>query len=163
MSLNILVSLTLFMEYKFKYGIMQTENIYLRYRYCSTDALFYAENGSLILLAIICSTQSFMARALPANFNETFYIFLGMFTTTIFLLLLLPLDATFNKDGQRVFVNSCVFYFVNIALVSSTYGYKVHILLFDKGKNTNKAIQENTLQAIQNQVRKRAEKRENKH
>ena len=163
MSLNILVSLTLFMEYKFKYGIMQTENIYLRYRYCSTDALFYAENGSVILLAIICSTQSFMVRALPANFNETFYIFLGMFTTTIFLLLLLPLDATFNKDGQRVFVNSCVFYFVNIALVSFTYGYKVHILLFDKGKNTNKAIQENTLQAIQNQVRKRAEKRENKH
>ena len=158
MSLNILVSLTLFMEYKFKYGIMYTENIYLRYRYCSMDELLYAENGSLILLALICSTQSFMARALPANFNETFYIFLGMFTTTIFLLLSLPLDATFNKDGQRIFVNSCVFYFINIALVSFTYGYKVHIIFFNKGRNTSKAIQENTLQAIQNQVRKSAEK-----
>ena len=118
-------------------------------------------NADIILLAIlslICSFQPFVARKLPANFNETYYIFLGMFTSALLFGVSFPLDATFNKDGRKIFVNSCMIYSINMALVSITYGYKIVIILFQKHENTKEVFQKIMLECIQEDVRKHSNK-----
>ena len=79
------VYLTLF--HKYEYGTYQAEDPLFRYNYCDMTSYFYVDTSFVIILSIICSVQAFLARKLPSNFNETYYIFLGMFTTTILLVL----------------------------------------------------------------------------
>ena len=77
-----------------------------------------------------------------------------MFTTTILLLLSIPLSASFKRDGQKIFVNSVMIYSANIALISIAYGYKIHIILFQKHLNTKEAFQKIMLESIQKTVKK---------
>ena len=117
------IHLTLYRKYD--YGIYQAKDPLLRYNYCNMASYFYIDTSFVIILSIISSVQAFLARKLPSNFNETYYIFLGMFTTTILLVLSIPLNGSFNHDGQKIFINSLVIYFANIALISTAYGYKI--------------------------------------
>lgn len=55
----------------------------------------------------------------------------------------------FDFDGQKIFVNSIVIYFANIALMSIAYGYKIHIMLFQKHRNTKEAFQKSMREAMQ--------------
>lgn len=64
-----------------------------------------------------------------------------MFATTNLLMLSIPLDASFNTDGGKVFVNSFVMYSANMALILIACGYKIHIMLFQKHQNTKEAFQ----------------------
>ena len=118
------------------------------------ESYFYIDVASVIILSVVCSVQAFMARKLPANYNETYYIFLGMFTTTNLLTLSIPLDASFNKDGQKMFVNSLVIYSANMALISIAYGYKIHIMLFQKHRNTKEAFQKIMQKAMQDNFKR---------
>ena len=106
-----------------------------------------------ITLLILCSVQAFMVRKLPANYNETFYIFLGTFTTTNLLTLSIPLNANFNTDGQKIFVNSLVISSANMALTSIAYGYEIHMLL-KKHRNTKEAFQKIMQWAMQDNFKK---------
>ena len=141
------IYLTLF--HKYEYGIYQAEDPLFRYNYCDMTSYFYVDTSFVIILSIICSVQAFLARKLPSNFNETYYIFLGMFTTTILLVLSIPLNGSFSHDGQKFFVNSIVIYCANIALISIAYGYKIHIMLFRKHRNTKEAFQRNMRKAME--------------
>ena len=141
------VYLTLF--HKYEYGTYQAEDPLFRYNYCDMTSYFYVDTSFVIILSIICSVQAFLARKLPSNFNETYYIFLGMFTTTILLVLSIPLNGSFSHDGQKMFVNSIVIYCANIALISIAYGYKIHIMLFRKHRNTKEAFQRNMRKAME--------------
>ena len=123
---------------KYEHGIYQENDSLTKYYYCNMTSYFYADTSSLIILSIICSVQLFLARKLPANFNETYYIFLGMFTTTILLVLSIPQNGSFDHDGQKIFVNSIVIYCSNMALISIAYGYKIHILVFQKDRKRRK-------------------------
>ena len=134
--------------HKYEHGVHQTNGSLFIYNYCKMTSYFYIGTIFLIALSIICSVQAFLARKLPANFNETYYIFLGMFTTTILLLLSIPLNGSFDYDGQKIFVNSIVIYFANIALMSIAYGYKIHIMLFQKHRNTKEAFQKSMREAM---------------
>ena len=135
--------------HNYEYGIYQTNGSLFIYNYCQMTSYFYIGTIFLIVLSIICSAQAFLARKLPANFNETYYIFLGMFTTTILLVLSIPLNGSFSHDGQKIFVNSIVIYFANMALISIAYGYKIHIILFQKHRNTKEAFQRSMREAMQ--------------
>ena len=132
---------------------METDFL-IKYKYCDTGTYFYLDLTSVIILSIVCSMQAFLARKLPANYNETYYIFLGMFTTANLLLLSIPLDASFNTDGQKIFVNSLVKYSANIALISIAYGYKIHIMLFQEHRNTKEAFQKIMHKAMQDNLKK---------
>ena len=143
------------MEYRFQYGILEITNEMLRYQFCNMYMYVYFDIASLTVLALTCSIQAFMGRKLPTNFNEAYYIFLGMFTSFVLLLVSIPLDATFSGDGQKIFVNSYMYFGINISLLSITYGYKLIIILFQKHKNTRAVIQETTLKSMQQIVRKR--------
>ena len=44
-------------------------------------------------------------------------------------------------------------YFTNLALMSIAYGYKIHIMLFQKHRNTEEAFQRNKDQAMQRYVK----------
>ena len=76
-----------------------------------------------------------MSRKLPANYNETYRIFFKMFATAYLVLLSIPLDASFSKYGQKLFVNSCMSYSTNVFLLSIAYEYKINVL-FQKYRNT---------------------------
>ena len=152
---NIFIStLSLAVYSKFEYGVSEVKSTTLKYNFCNMETYFHVDVALVILLSMICSVQAFIARKLPTNFNETYYIFLGMFTSTILLLVSLPLNASFSGDGQKNFVNSVMIYSVNMALVSIAYGYKIHIILFQKHLNTKEAFRRIMLQSVQETVNK---------
>lgn len=160
---NIFISTVVLTVYsKFEFEVLEVQSTTLKYNFCNMEAYFHIDVALVILLSMICSVQAFIARKLPTNFNETFYIFLGMFTTTILLLLLLPLNASFSEDGQKIFVNSVMIYSANMALISIAYGYKIHIMLFQKHLNTKEAFQRIMLQSIQETVSKQTKSHDQK-
>ena len=110
---------------------------------------FYFDTSFVIILSIICSVQAFLVQKLPSKFNETYYIFLGMFITAILLVLSIPLNGSFYHNGQKIFAKSIVIYCANMALISITYGYKIHIMLFQKHRNTKKTFQRSMGEAKQ--------------
>ena len=140
----------LILHHKYEYGIYQAKDPLLKYNYCNMAFYFYIDTSFVVILSMICSVQAFLARKLPSNFNETYYIFLGMFTTTILLVFSIPLNGSFSNDGQKIFVNSVVIYCANMALISIAYGYKIHIMLFQKHRNTKEAFQRRMREAMQN-------------
>lgn len=158
LTLNIFVTTILLSELKIDNEIFEIQTSLLRYKYCILDTYFYFDVISLVIMSVICSFQAFRARKLPANYNETYYIFLGMFTTTILLLVSIPLNASFDRGGQKRFAHSCIIYCTNIALISITYGYKIFIMIFQKERNTTESFQKILLKCMQEKVKKQTTK-----
>ena len=77
-----------------------------------------------------------------------------MFTTTNLLILAIPLGVSFSTVGQKIFVNSLVNYSANMALISIAYGYKIHIMLFQKHLNTKEAFQKIMQKAMQDNFKR---------
>ena len=123
--------------------------LFFRYNYCNMAFYFYFDTSFVIILSIICSVQAFLVQKLPSKFNETYYIFLGMFITAILLVLSIPLNGSFYHNGQKIFAKSIVIYCANMALISIAYGYKIHIMLFQKHRNTKKTFQRSMGEAKQ--------------
>ena len=152
-AVNVLVTIIVSVVYKGEeYGLMETKNTVGKYSYCKMTAHFYADLTLVLVLSVTCSIQSFLARKLPTNYNETYYIFLAMFTTTVLLLLSIPLHASHSKDGRQMFVNSCILYSANISLITIAYGYKIYIILFQKHLNTKEGFRRHRLEAIKKKV-----------
>ena len=155
LAVNICVAIIVLVVYKGdEYGLRQIDNTMEKYIYCKMTLYFYVDLTLVLVLSVLCSIQSFLARKLPTNYNETYYIFLAMFTTTILLLLSIPLHASYSKDGQQVFVNSCMIYTANISLITIAYGYKFYIMLFQKHLNTKQAFKKSMMEAIKKKVEK---------
>ena len=155
LAVNIFVAIIVLVTFRGdEYGLRQVENTVEKHIYCKMAVYFYVDLTLVLVLSVVCSIQSFLARKLPTNYNETYYIFLAMFTTTILLLLSIPLHASYSKDGQQVFVNSCMVYTANIALITIAYGYKIYIILFQKHLNTKEAFKKSMLEAIKKKVKK---------
>ena len=146
--INIFITVSAVIEFKIKYTVSSTENSLYEYKFCNMEDYLFIGIATIVLLSIFCSIKAFQARRIPANFNETYCIFLGMFATTIILLVLIPLEASFRKVGRTVFVQSCVVFCINNILLSITYGHKARVILFQKRKNTKKAFQQSTLKTI---------------
>ena len=109
--INISITVSALIRFKIKYIVSSTENCL--YKFCNIEDYLFIGITTTVLLSIFCSIKAFQARRIPANFNETYCIFLGMFATTITLLVLIPLEASFRKVGQTVFVQSCVIFCMN--------------------------------------------------
>lgn len=135
-----ITAIYLILYHKYEYGIYQAKDPLLKYNYnyCNMESYFYTNTSLVSILSMTCSVQAFLVQKLPSNFNETSYIFLGMFTATLLLVVSIPLNGSFYHDFQMIFVNSIVIYYANIALLSIACGYKIHILLFEKHRNTKK-------------------------
>ena len=104
LAVNIFVAIIVLVAFRGdEYGLRQVENTVEKHIYCKMTVYFYVDLTLVLVLSVVCSIQSFLARKLPTNYNETYYIFLAMFTTTILLLLSIPLHASYSKDGQQVF------------------------------------------------------------
>ena len=144
--INISITVSALIRFKIKYIVSSTENCL--YKFCNIEDYLFIGITTTVLLSIFCSIKAFQARRIPANFNETYCIFLGMFATTITLLVLIPLEASFRKVGQTVFVQSCVIFCMNNTLLAISYGYKARIILFQKHKNTKEAFQQMTRKTI---------------
>ena len=159
LAVNIFVALIVLVVYKGdEYGLIRATNTMEKYIYCKMTVYLYVDLTLVLVLSVICSIQSFLARKLPTNFNKTYYIFLAMFTTTILLLLSIPLQASYSKDGQQIFVNSCIIYAANISLVTIAYGYKIYIMIFQSHLNTKEVFKKNMLEAITKKVERQISK-----
>ena len=152
---NSLLTLILFEEFDLSYGILKGKNGLVRYKYCNVSFQFYIDILSVISLSLICSIQAFRSRHLPANYNEAKYVSVAMFTSTVFLILSIPLDASLRSKGISILVDSYVIYCTNVAVLSITYGYKIFIILFQKEKNISKYFQEKTFQSFQQHAQKK--------
>lgn len=126
----------------------------VKYRFCYHQTSLYFEIVSVIALTMIAAIKAFVARKLPNNFNETSYIFLAMFTTSVLLFLMIPLDASWNSDGRVVFADSLIIFSINSITLTITYGYKIYILLFCKEKNRKECFQRQTFEMIERNVAK---------
>ena len=126
--INISITVSAVIRFKIKYIVSSTENCL--YKFCNIEDCLFIGITSTVLLSIFCSIKAFQARRIPANFNGTYCIFLGTFATTITLLVLIPLEASFRKVGQTVFVQSYVIFCMNNTLLAISYGYKACIILF---------------------------------
>ena len=136
-------------------GHLKSPSSLLICKYCKINTHFYFDIISLTIASAICSVQAFGARKLPTNYNETYYIFMGMSTTTVLLLLLIPLNASFDKDIRKMFASSTIIFCINNALISITYGYKILIIIFQKERNTAEAFQKILLKHIEEKVKKK--------
>ena len=152
---NSFLTLILFEEFNVIYGILKGKNGLVRYKYCNVSFQFYIDILSVISMSVICSIQAFRSRHLPANYNEAKYVTVAMFTSTIFLILSIPLDASLRSKGISILVDSYVIYCTNVAVLSITYGYKIFIILFQKEKNISKYFHEKTFQSFQQHAPKK--------
>ena len=152
---NSFLTLILFEEFNVTYGILKGKNGLVRYKYCNVSFQFYIDILSVISMSVICSIQAFRSKHLPANYNEAKYVTVAMFTSTIFLILSIPLDASLRSKGISILVDSYVIYCTNVAVLSITYGYKIFIILFQKEKNISKYFQEKTFQSFQQHAPKK--------
>ena len=138
-----------------KHAIYVDKKKIVKYRFCYHQTCLYIEIVTVVVLSVMAAVKAFVARKLPSNFNETRYIFLGMFTTNILLLLMIPLDASLNVDGGVIFADALMVFFINNTVLTITYGYKVYILLFCKEKNQREAIQKKTFEMNKRKVAKK--------
>ena len=152
---NSFLTLILFEEFNVTYGILKGKNGLVRYKYCNVSFQFYIDILSVISMSVICSIQAFRSRHLPANYNEAKYVTVAMFTSTIFLILSIPLDVSLRSKGISILVDSYVIYCTNVAVLSITYGYKIFIILFQKEKNISKYFHEKTFQSFQQHAPKK--------
>ena len=136
-------------------AIYEDKNKMVKYRFCYHQSCLYLEIVTVMVLSIIAAVKAFVARKLPSNFNETRYIFLGMFTTNVLLLLMILLDASLNVDGGVVFADSLMIFIINVTVLTITYGYKIYILLFCKEKNQRENIQRKTFEMNKRNVAKK--------
>ena len=157
-TVNMFITVIFLTTYKkIEYDLFEQTDSLITYNYCDMETYFYIDIAFVIIVSVVCSVQALMTRKLPANYNEAYYIFFGMFATTKLLMLSIPLDASFNTDSQKMFVNSLVMYSANMALLSITYGYKIHIMLFLKHQNTKEAFQKNNAKGYAGQFEKNEE------
>ena len=84
-----------------------------------------------------------------------------MFTAFAILVLQFPLIQNYNKDSQKLSVNSCIIYSANISLLTIAYGHKMYILLFQKHHNTKEAFKKIMLEAIRKNVEKQTKQHSN--
>ena len=152
LTIDTFITVTILIESKIVHSILEIKESMMKYKICDIGTYFYIERTSLIILSVFCSIQAFQARRLPTNFHETYYIFLGMFTTLVILLLSIPLQANFRMDGQNIFVQSCTMFCINMVLITINYGYKIFIILFQKHRNRPEAFQKEILESIKRDI-----------
>ncbi len=91
-----------------------------------------AYNVALILL---CSVYAFLTRKLPENFNESWYIFISVATTSFLWIAFLPsYFITFYAYHQAALLAFCLFLNASIPLLC-LYFPKIYAIYFVDEKN----------------------------
>lgn len=85
-----------------------------------------------------------------------------MFPISVLLMVSIILCESFTKDGLNILAASCLFYVINIALLSVTYGNKIFFILFKNHQNTSSAFQEMMMKNIEKDVTEKLAKRTGK-
>ena len=99
--------------------------------YCNQAQLgFLPPLAFNLLLIFMCAVFGFLTRKLPENFNESWYIFVSVATTTFLLMVFLPAYFTaFYSAYQVVLLASCLFIVPSVTLLC-LYFPKVYAIYF---------------------------------
>ena len=74
LAVSIFVAFIVLVVYKGdEYGLIRTTNTMEKYIYCKMTVYLYVDLTLVLVLSTICSIQSFLARKLPTNYNESYY------------------------------------------------------------------------------------------
>ncbi len=88
-----------------------------------------------LLLLLLCAVYGFLTRKLPANFNESWYIFISVWTTMLLWIVLLPTYFTmFYAYYKAALLSFCLF--MNALLtIMCMYVPKLYAIYFvDEGR-----------------------------
>lgn len=103
---------------------------YLELSCFQTLSTFLPSLSFNLLLIVLCAAYGFLTRKLPANFNESWYIFVSVATTTFLLMVFLPAYFTaFYAVHQVVLLASCLFIVPSVTLLS-LYFPKIYAIYF---------------------------------
>ena len=74
LAVSIFVAFIVLVVYKGdEYGLIRTTNTMEKYIYCKMTVYLYVDLTLVLVISAICSIQSFLARKLPTNYNESYY------------------------------------------------------------------------------------------
>ena len=109
--------------------------------------------GYNLALIILCAIYGFLTRKLPENFNESWYIFISVSTTTFLWVVFLPTYfTTFYAYHQAALLAFCLILNASITLLC-LYVPKIYaIYFFDEDQIKFMDTQVTTASAVTNQV-----------
>ena len=123
----IIISLLVLAEVYVKGNIftIEIDNVQI-IEYISCNTYTFDRIGLLFvnLLLSLCMIQSYRARKLPANFNETKYIAVSVLCTKVFLMSYL-MAGDMGSLSETLLMG-----FANISMILIMYGYKLVIIVF---------------------------------
>ena len=76
------------------------------YKDCNSDVHFIVQVAYILLLQIICGIYAFLGRKLPAKYNEAKYMSFAMFTSTITMVIAIPLAYSIKETDRNKFLKS---------------------------------------------------------
>ena len=103
-------------------------------------------------LLLICLIQSYRARKLPRNFNETKLISLGVLLAQVFLLSYLIAGKGTDLLTEILMLNAA-----NLSMVLNMYGWKTFVLLFRPHLNDVRLLNQDLLEMAYRKVDKQIE------
>ncbi|XP_057291138.1 extracellular calcium-sensing receptor-like isoform X2 [Hydractinia symbiolongicarpus] len=121
---------------------------------CNTTSHLYVQLLYLLVLSMLIMINSYKARKLPENFNETKFICYGVFVFMVTIMALVPIQLG-RKFGERfVIVDTLLISLPNFALLVFMYTLKVYIVLFKPEKNTVTVMRSQLLQKMSEKVQR---------
>ena len=136
-TVNMFITVIFLTTYKkFEYGLFEQTDSLIKYNYCDMETYFYTDVPFVIILSMLCASFHGKKTISELQWN-LLYLSCYVYNNKSNNIGYSP-RLSFNTDGQKIFVNSLVNYSANMALISIAYGYKIHIMLFQKHRNTKK-------------------------
>lgn len=119
---------------------------------CNIKSAYFTQILFILILSLFCGVQAFRARKLPQNYNETTFISFAMFSTSMALIIVIPLHESAQNPTDAMFVGLLLALVVDMMILLVMYSNKVWIILFHKELNTENAFHLNRLRSIQRKV-----------
>ena len=92
----------------------------------------------VILLQVVCAVQAFKARNLPESYHEAGYISFGMFSSTLVLILIIPIIDSMTDINSKYAAFSLMVMLANTLLLLILYGYKIKFIWMQPNLNSAK-------------------------
>ena len=121
---------------------------YIVYKECTSDIHYLAQVAYIILLQLVTGVQAFRGRKLPAKFNEAKYIAFAMFSSTLIMIIALPLLDSRPDLRESQLILSVVTVLANLVILIILYGYKIILIFLKPDQNTVEVFNRERMQSV---------------
>lgn len=120
---------------------------YKMFHECNSNDHYIVQVGYIILLQLICGTQAFRGRKLPAKYNEAKYNAFAMFTSTLVMIIAIPLKASISELNDTQLLLAIIIMVANFLILVIQYGYKIVLIWFFPEENTQKVFMQERIES----------------